>query len=85
MADLLATRTAMYEPARAYMLRQLELGTRLAERYRATGRVGLTGPDYQLAKDGAHVMDELAAVVDRHTAIIAADWSEQRVNALANA
>ena len=84
-ADLLAARNADYTPAVDEMRAQLELVTRLIERYGATGRVLLTGLDYQLAKRGAQVMDELADVVDRHTAIAAAEWSEAKVNALASA
>jgi hypothetical protein len=64
------------------MRAQLELATRLVERYGATGRILFTGPEYQLAKRGVEVMDELARRVDRPTAIAAAEWSEARVNAL---
>jgi hypothetical protein len=84
VADTLAARNAMYAPAVDEMRAQLELVTRLVERCGATGRVVFTGPDYQLAKRGADVMDELAQVVDRDTAIAAAEWSEARVNALAS-
>lgn len=83
VADLLYARNPSYEPAVNEMRAQLELATRLVERYGATGRVGLTGADYQLAKRGALVMDKLAEVVDRPTAVIAAEWSEARVNSLA--
>jgi hypothetical protein len=79
-AELLHARNASYEPAVAQMTDQLALAERLVQRYRATGRVLLTGPDYQLAKQGADVMDQLAAVVDRATAVAAAEWSERRVN-----
>lgn len=83
VADLLFERSKDYEPAVDEMRAQLDLATRLIERYGATGRVLLTGPDYQLAKRGATVMDELAKVVDRATAVAAADWSEAKVNDLA--
>lgn len=66
----------------AEMNEQLELSNRLIERYRQTGKVRFTGPDYQLAKDGLQVMDELAKLVDKHVAIQAADWSEARLNEL---
>jgi hypothetical protein len=82
-ADLLATRCPDYQPAVDEMRAQLDLATRLVERYGATGRVLLTGPDYQLAKRGAAVMDELAKVVDRAIAVAAADWSEAYVSQLA--
>jgi hypothetical protein len=67
------------------MRAQLELATRLVERYGATGRILFTGPEYQLAKRGVEVMDELARRVDRPTAVAAAEWSEARVNALSSA
>jgi len=65
------------------MTRQLELATSMVERYGRVGRVGFSGPEYQLAKEGLQVMDQLAAVVDRPTAIDAADWSEDKVNEMA--
>lgn len=58
------------------MTLQLDLATRLINRYRATGRIGFTGPDLQLAKVGVMVMDELATITDQPTASQAADWSE---------
>jgi hypothetical protein len=66
------------------MAAQLEVATRVVERYGRTGRIGFSGTEYQLAKLGVNVMDELAALVDQPTASIAADWSEARVNALAS-
>lgn len=48
-------------------------------RYRRSGRVGFSGPEYQTAKDGVCVMDELARLVDQPTAIAAAAWSEARM------
>lgn len=69
-------------PAVAAMRAQLELVTGVAERFGRTRRVGFSGREYQLAKVGVDVMDQLAAVVDRATAVAAADWSEARVNAL---
>jgi hypothetical protein len=64
---------------------QLDLATRLVQRYGRTGRIVFTGPEYQLAKHGVDVMDQLARTVDRATAVEAADWSEARVQAMANA
>lgn len=69
-------------PAVDAMRAQLELVTGVVERYGRTRRVGFSGPEYQLDKVGVDVMDQLAAVVDRATAVAAADWSEARVNAL---
>ncbi len=65
------------------MAAQLELATTMVNRFTRTGRVIFTGPEYQLAKTGVEVMDQLAAIVDRQTAIIAAEWSEAKINALA--
>lgn len=61
------------------MTDQLEVATNVIERYARTGSIGLTGPEYQLAKDGVDVMTELAKTVDRPRAIQAALWSENRV------
>lgn len=74
VAELLATG----EPE---MRAQLELTERLIQRFGRTGRVAFDGPDYQLAKTGLDVMDRLAEIVDRPTAIIAAAWSEKRLQA----
>jgi len=65
------------------MERQTELAVSLLQRYSRTGRVGFAGPELQLALDGVQVMDELAKMVDRPTAVAAADWSEATVNHLA--
>lgn len=67
------------------MARQLQLLERLIERYRATGVVAFTGPEYQLAKQGVQVMDLLATLVDRPTAIEAANWGEDRMNQMVQA
>lgn len=61
------------------MNEQLALTTRLIERYRRTGKVRFDGPDYQLAKTGRDIMDELAASVDLPTAIAASEWSRREV------
>ena len=61
---------------------QLQMLEHVTERYVRTGRVGFTGAEYQLAKVGVQVQDELARIVDRHTAVEAANWSEERVNRL---
>ena len=64
----------------AEMAVQLQMLEHVTERYVRTGRVGFTGAEYQLAKVGVQVQDELARIVDRHTAVEAANWSEERVN-----
>jgi hypothetical protein len=63
----------------AEMDTQLALTTRLVEHYRDTGRIEFLGGDYELAKVGVDVMNELAKEVDRPTAIAAAVLSEQRL------
>ena len=59
---------------------QLEVATRLVDRFGKHRRLGWTGPDLQLARDGVVVMDQLAQAVDTRTAGIAAAWSTQEVN-----
>ena len=76
VADLLG---AGVEEMRA----QLDTATRVVERYGRTGRIGYSGTEYQAAKLGVQWMDDLAEIVDQHTAIVAAEWSEVRVNQLA--
>lgn len=67
----------------AEMAPQLEVATRLVERYSRTGRVAFDGPDYQLAKIGVRLMDELARLVDQPTAVAAADWSQAECDRMA--
>lgn len=55
----------------------LELVERLIERFKRTGRVGFSGTEYQLARHGVDYMDQLAEIVDRRTAIEAAEYSER--------
>ena len=64
----------------AEMAQQLAMLEAVVERYRRTGRIGLSGPEYQLAKAGVDIMDELARLVDVPTAVAAAAWSEARVD-----
>jgi hypothetical protein len=42
------------------MAAQLAMLESVVQRYKRTGRIGLSGPEYQLAKDGVDIMDELA-------------------------
>ena len=65
------------------MTLQLEVATRLVERFGRTNRLLFDGPDLQLARLGVMAMDQLAEIVDRQTAITAADWSELEVNRIA--
>lgn len=66
----------------AEMTAQLELALSLIERYKRTGRVLFTGSEYQFAKAGVAVMDQLAEIVDHPRAVIAAEWSERRLQAI---
>jgi hypothetical protein len=61
------------------MAQQMALAMRLADRLAQHGRVLFDGPDLQLAREGVAVMDQLAELVDRPTAVLAADWSEMEV------
>lgn len=58
---------------------QLALVTSLVTRYERTGKVLFTGPEYQLAKSGVEVMDQLSEIVDRPTAVDAVEWSERKL------
>lgn len=64
------------------MTAQLELALSLIERYKRTGRVAFSGPEYQAAKAGVAVMDELAEHTDRATALAACEWADRRVVAM---
>ena len=66
----------------AEMTAQLELTLSLIVRYKRTGRVAFSGPEYQRAKAGVAVMDQLAEIVDHPRAVIAAEWSERRLQAI---
>ena len=67
------------------MHEQIELATRIVNRYRETGRILFTGPDYQAAKRGVDVMDALADLADQPTATKAADWGEATLQKMADA
>ena len=58
---------------------QAEIAKSVIERFKRTGKVGFSGPEYQEAKRGVEVMDALAAVVDRPTAVAACAWSERHM------
>lgn len=77
-----ATLLGVGEPEMAV---QLEVAARLCERWQRTGAVRFDGPDLELARQGVQVMDELARIVDRPTAIQAAEWSEREIERMARA
>lgn len=64
------------------MAAQINVAGAVIERWRRTGQVSFTGDEYLLARDGVDVMDQLAALVDRPTAVAAADWSEAYLNGM---
>lgn len=66
----------------AEMSEQLDTMTSVIQRWQRTGLVRFSGPEYQLAKYGVAVMDQLAELVDKPTAVAAAIWSEEQVNRL---
>lgn len=67
------------------MAAQLELALSLIVRYKRTGRVAFSGPEYQAAKAGVEVMDELAEHTDRATALAACEWADRRISAVMTA
>lgn len=67
------------------MLEQFDLVIRVTERHQATRRVIFTGPDYQLAKRGVDVMDQLALVTDKASFAIAGAWAAAKTRAMQGA
>jgi hypothetical protein len=63
----------------AEMAEQLLMLESVLQRFKRTGRAGLSGPEYQTARRGVDVMDELARITDLPTAVAAAAWSEGRM------
>lgn len=61
---------------------QVDVATQVVQRFQRTGRVGFSGTEYQSAKFGLDVMDELARLVDQPTASQAVAWSEAQVAGL---
>ena len=55
---------------------QLELATRLVERFGGTGQVQLQGVEREVARHGTIIMDLLAQATDGATATAASHWSE---------
>ena len=66
----------------ADMRQQLEVVASVVRRFGTTGRVGYSGAEYQTAKAGIEVMDQLAELVDKHQAVEAALWAEQALQDL---
>lgn len=64
------------------MAEQVTVATQVVQRFQRTGRVGFSGTEYQAAKFGLDVMDELARLVDQPKASQAAAWSEAQVAGL---
>lgn len=64
------------------MRQQLEVVASVVRRFGTTGRVGYSGAEYQTAKAGIDVMDQLADLVDQHQAVEAALWAEQALQNL---
>lgn len=63
----------------ALMAEQLLIVPKLVDRYRATGRVGFTGIELQVARAAAYVMDDVIEL-DRHgIADQAARWSVEQM------
>ena len=60
---------------------QFDLAMRLVQRFRTTGGVLSTGPDYQLARVGVDLMDYLAASVDLATGKQASTWARPSCSA----
>jgi hypothetical protein len=58
------------------------LWSKVVERFARTGRIGFSGVEYQAAKLGVDVMDELARKVDQPTTSSATVWSEAQVDKL---
>lgn len=65
------------------MTEQLAVTMRVLERFERTGKVGFNGPDYQLAKKGVMVMDQLSEIVDIYTADAATRWADAEVERIA--
>jgi hypothetical protein len=61
---------------------QVAVAHRLLSRHQHTGKVGFSGPDYQAARTGLQVMDELITIVDLPTAMLASEWAERMTNEL---
>ena len=64
------------------MAQDLHVIRALIDRWQRTGRVAYTGIEYQQAKAGLEVADQLARLTDLITARAAVDWAENRINVL---
>lgn len=83
VATLLAVKQPdIYADAKQAMEAAVTACKDMADRYRRTGRVGFSGPEYLMAKEACEWADALAEVTDRETAIIAAEYSERTIDRL---
>jgi len=80
---LASSNEALYSEAVIAMTDQMAVCTAVIQRYGATGWVALQGDEYGRARDACEWMDALAEVVDRATAIAAADASEKAIEKMA--
>lgn len=67
------------------MQAQHALMTDVVARWVRTGQVGFANGEYETAREGVLVMDQLAKLVDRATAVAATNWSEIRCRQLQKA
>ena len=61
------------------IIAQIDLFQAVLDRYQRTGKVGFSGPEYQLAVTGTVHMEMLSQEVDQLTALRAAQWAERQV------
>lgn len=59
---------------------QAKCAASLAERFERTCRVGFSGTEYQTAKAACDVMDQLAEIVDWHTADVCATRAQMQID-----
>ena len=67
----------------AEMTAQLDTVDAVVQRYLRTGRIGFSGPELQTAQLANGWMDDLAELVDLHTADAACAWSTELLNRIA--
>lgn len=69
----------------AEMDAQLQVATRLVQRFKRHGRVAFDGPDLQAARLGVMVVDQLAETADEATAVEASTWALHTANRMLDA
>jgi acetaldehyde dehydrogenase (acetylating) len=67
------------------MVEQVQLTDALVRRYGLTGRVAFEDGEFELARRGVEVMDQLAELVDKPTAIACSEWGLMKMQAAAAA